>query len=61
MVPYFLRVQAAGRSLIIRGSFSADELKTLSTDLDPRGLFLLIMVNDEEEIGRLKPALGDPG
>lgn len=58
MVPYFQMVQQADRPLLIRGSFSEDELKLLTDSLDPAGLYLYIMVQDGEEIDRLKPILG---
>ncbi len=58
MLPYFRMVQQAGRSLVIRGSFSPDELKFLADSLDPRGLYFFIMVQSMEEIDRLRPILG---
>ena len=58
MVPYFQMVQAAERSLLIRGSFTPDELRLLLDSLDPRGLYLLILVADIEEVAALKPILG---
>jgi hypothetical protein len=58
MVPFFRRVQDAGRSLLIRGSFTPDELRLLMDSLDPRGLFLLIMVKERREVDALKPVVG---
>ena len=58
MLPYFQMVQNAGRSLLIRGSFSPDDLKFLVDSLDPRGLYLFIMVHTMEEIETLKPIVG---
>ena len=58
MVPYYQRVQQAGRPLLIRGSFTPDELRLLADSLDPRGLFLNVMVTSMEEIGRLRSAAG---
>ncbi len=46
MVPSFLMVQAAQRSLLIRGSFTADEIRLLMHSLDLRGLYRLIVVRD---------------
>ena len=57
MIPYYRQVQRAGRPLLIRGSFEPDELRLLSDKLDPEGLFFLIMVKDDREIERLRPAL----
>lgn len=58
MVPHFMKAQKAGRSLLVRGSFSEDELRLLMDKLDPRGLYIYIMVQDEAEIDRLKPIVG---
>ncbi len=58
MVPYFQMVQKADRPLIIRGSFTEDELKLLMDNLDSKGLYIYIMVSDKEEIARLKPLVG---
>ena len=58
MLPCFKKVQAAGRPLLIRGSFDPDELKLLVDSLDPAGLYIYIMATDAEEIERLRPILG---
>lgn len=58
MVPYWRRIQQAERPLLIRGSFTADELRLLVDSLDARGLYLYIMVDDLEEVGRLRDVLG---
>jgi len=58
MVPYFQMVQRARRSLLIRGSFTPDEIRLLMDSLEPRGLFLLILVGDLEEAAILRPFLG---
>ena len=58
MIPYFRMVQGADRSLLIRGSFSADEARLLMDELDPRGLFLYVMVASMEEVETLRPLLG---
>jgi hypothetical protein len=55
MVPYFQRVQKAKRPLLIRGSFKPEELRLLMDSLEPRGLFLLIMVRSVEEVETLRP------
>ena len=54
MLPYFQLTQRANRSLIIRGSFIPDELELLMANLENRGLFLLIMVQDTAEIEPLR-------
>lgn len=58
MLSYFRRVQDAGKPLLIRGSFTPDELRLLLDALDPRGLFLNIMVKEMREVERLRPLAG---
>jgi hypothetical protein len=58
MIPYFKKIQAANRALIVRGSFTPDELRALSGALDPRGLYLYIMVSDMPEVEMLRPVVG---
>ncbi len=55
MVPCFQRVQKAKRPLLIRGSFSPEEMRLLMDSLEPRGLYLLIMVETMDEIETLRP------
>ncbi len=58
MLPAFRKIQAAGRPLLVRGSFTADELRCLVNSLDPRGLYLYIMVGSLAEVETLRPVLG---
>jgi hypothetical protein len=58
MVPYFQMVQSAGRSLLIRGSLTPDDARLLMDSLEPRGLFLLVLVQEPREADRLRPLLG---
>lgn len=58
MVPHFQSIQRAGRPLLIRGSFTPDELRLLMDSLDPRGLFFNIMVTGMSEIETLRPLTG---
>jgi hypothetical protein len=58
MLGYFQNVQKAKRPLLIRGSFSPDELRMLMDSLEPRGLFLNIMVSKRDEIDALRPLVG---
>ena len=58
MVPYFQKVQEAGRSLLIRGALSPDEMRLLMDSLESRGLFLNIMMKSMEEIEALRPVVG---
>ncbi|MFN8008009.1 MAG: hypothetical protein U0V70_13485 [Terriglobia bacterium] len=57
MVPYFQRVQATKRPLLIRGSFTPDEIRLLRDNLESRGLFLNIMVKTMKEIETLRGLL----
>jgi hypothetical protein len=61
MIPYFQQIQDAGRPLLIRGSFTPQELHTLAAALDPRGLYLYIMAETMEEVETLRPLLGMDG
>ena len=58
MVPHFQRIQEARKPLLIRGSFHPEEIQLLMDSLDPRELFLNIMVRDEREIEELRPLVG---
>jgi hypothetical protein len=58
MIPYFRRIQEAKRSLLIRGSFTPDEARSLMDSLDPRGLYVYVMVAGEKEIDVLRPLFG---
>lgn len=58
MVPYFQRVQQNRRPLFVRGSFTPDEMRLLMDSLEPRGLFMNVMVNSLEEMEKLRPILG---
>jgi hypothetical protein len=58
MVRYFQRIQAAGKPLLIRGSFTCDEMRLLMDSLTPRGLFLNIMAGGMQEVESLRPLAG---
>jgi hypothetical protein len=58
LIPFFQRIQRAERSLLVRGSFTPDELRLVAGALAPRGLFLNIMVRNEEEVEALRAAAG---
>jgi hypothetical protein len=58
MIPYFQKIQAARKPLLIRGSFSKEELQRLMGSLEARGLFLNIMVKDWKEVETLRPLVG---
>lgn len=58
MIKYFQMVQAAGRPLLLRGSFTQDEIRLVRDFLDPRGLYLHIMPNNQKEVDAMRPILG---
>lgn len=58
MIKYFQQVQKADRPLLIRGSLKEEELRILLDSLEPRGLYLHIVVKDMQEIESLRPLLG---
>jgi len=58
MVPYFQMVQKANRPLLIRGAFTQEEVRVLMDSLEPRGLFLNMMVNTMEEVESLRSLVG---
>ena len=58
MLPYFQRIQAADRPLLVRGSFTPDEMRVLLDGLDPRGLYVYVMVETMEEVESLRAVVG---
>ena len=58
MIKYFKMVQDADRPLLLRGSFTEDELRLVCDSLDPRGLYLHIMPESQKEVDVLRPILG---
>ena len=58
MIPFFRIVQEADRPLLIRGSFTPDEARLIMNELDPRGLYVYVMVEDKREVEALRPILG---
>lgn len=58
MAPYYQRVQRAGRPLLIRGSFTRDELRLLADSLEPGGLFVNAIVTDMREVEQLRLVVG---
>lgn len=57
MIPYFKMVQEAERPLLIRGSFKPEDISLLIQSLEPRGLFLYILVNNLKEVKAIKTVL----
>jgi hypothetical protein len=58
MLPFFRMVQQARRSLLIRGSLTPEDARKIMDSLEPRGLYLLVVVKDERETEALRPILG---
>ena len=58
MIPYFRMVQDQDRSLLVRGSFTPDELRLLSDELSAAGLYIQILVKDLAEVEKLRPLVG---
>lgn len=58
MIPYFRMIQQARRPLLIRGSFTPDEMRLLLDSLDARGLYLYIMIGNMAEAELLRPLVG---
>ncbi len=58
MVDYYRRIQEAEKSLVVRGSFTPDEVGLMLDSLEPRGLYIYVMVTDREEAESLKPLFG---
>lgn len=58
MFPFYRKVQDANRSLIIRGSFTPDELKMVLDELDPRGLYIHIIIANMDEVEPLSLIAG---
>ncbi len=57
MVPHFQKVQRARRPLLIRGSFTPEEMRLLMDNLNYEGLYLYVMVSDQREIDTLRPIM----
>jgi hypothetical protein len=61
-LPKFLeilaRVQRADRPLVIRGSYTPNEIDQILATLDSAGLYLIVMVETMEEVEAIRPHLG---
>jgi hypothetical protein len=58
MIPAFRKIQGANRPLLVRGSFTPEELRRLVAALDPAGLYIYVMVESVAEAEALKPVVG---
>ena len=58
MIPCFQRIQASGRPLLIRGTFEPNEIRMVMDAVEPKGLYLHLMVQDMFEMETLRPLVG---
>jgi hypothetical protein len=58
LAPYLQKVQKAKKPLLIRGSFTPEEMRMLMDCLEPAGLYLYIMIKDIKEMEALRPIVG---
>ena len=58
LVPHLQKIQKAKKCLLVRGSFTADEMRLLMDSLDPAGLYLYVMISDMKEAETLRPLVG---
>jgi hypothetical protein len=58
LIPYLQKIQACGKPLLVRGGFTAEELRLVMDSLEPRGLFLNIMVREIAETEPLRRIAG---
>ena len=58
MIPNLRKIQDAGRSLLVRGFFTPDELDLISDKLSANGLFLQILVEGLDKVEELRPHIG---
>jgi len=53
-IPYFKLVQDRGKTLLVRGKLTLDDLEILRRNLSPRGLYLQIVIEAPEEAESLQ-------
>lgn len=58
LVPHLRKVQERGKPLLVRGSFTEEELGLVMDSLEPRGLMLNIMVREIAETEPLRKIAG---
>lgn len=58
LLPHLKKIQACRKPLLVRGSFTPEDLRLVMDSLDPRGLFLNIMVKDVAETEPLRRIAG---
>jgi len=58
MIEFIKKIQAHERPVIFRGAFTNDEMKEIMDNLDPSGLYLHIMIQDDMEVEILRKTIG---
>jgi hypothetical protein len=58
LIPCLQSIQAHRKPLLVRGSFTPEELRLVTDSLEPRGLFLNIMVKDIADTEPLRKLAG---
>jgi hypothetical protein len=58
LAPHLRKIQDAGKPLLVRGSFTPEEMRLLMDTLEPRGLMFDILVKSLKETEALRPLLG---
>jgi hypothetical protein len=58
LAPHLQKIQARRKPLLVRGSFTPEELRLVMDSIEPRGLFLNIMVRDVAETEPLRRIAG---
>lgn len=58
MIPYYQRIQQAGHPLLARGTFNPGEIRLIMNSLEPKGLFLNILVSDMNQVEEIRPLVG---
>jgi hypothetical protein len=54
MVPFFERVRAEGKRLLIRGKLAHEDLGLLREEISPDGLYIQIVIERPEESRRFR-------
>lgn len=58
LIPHLQRIQQAGVPVLTRGDFTTEEVRKLMDSLDPKGLFIYIMVKDPKDTDKFRPLVG---
>lgn len=58
IMPYLQKIQAAGRSLILRGDFTPEDARLIMDSLNPAGLYIYSLVQERKEVEPLRAIYG---